>query len=188
MGLKQANAKYSCIWCNVEDKLRHKICTNRVTRTIEALTTTDPTPHQEQERKGLIHPPLINIPLTNVVIDELHLLLRVTDVLTKNLIRAALSHDAQYGARTSTEVLERPMIKNLLGNIRDCGVTFNVYLESDGDFKFTSLVGGDKKKLLSKLPEKLSNCQPPEFCDTVVEIWEVRKWHTYMLCNYTYNV
>jgi len=98
MGLKQANAI-------VEDKLRHKIWNNRVTRTIEALTTT---PRQEQERKGLIHP------LTNVVIDELHLLLRVTDVLSKNLIRAALSHDAQYGAQTSTEVLERPMIKNLL--------------------------------------------------------------------------
>jgi len=65
-------------------------------------------------------------------------------------------------------------------------VTFNVYLESHGDF--TSLVGGDKKKL-SKLPEKLSNCQPLEICDTVVEIWEVKKRHTYnMMCNYTYNV
>jgi len=130
----------------VEDKFRHKIRTNRVMRTIEALTTTDPTPHQEQERKGLIYPPLINIPLTNVVIDELHLLLRITDVLTKNLIRAGLSHDAQYNAQISSEVLERLMIKNLLDNIRDYWVIFNVYLDSDGDFIFTSLVGGDKKK------------------------------------------
>ena len=71
------------------------------------------------------------------------------------------------------------MITRLLDNIRDCGVTFNVYMESDGDFKFTSLVGGDKKKLLSKLPQKLSNCQPSAFCETVKEIWEVRKQNMY---------
>jgi len=63
----------------------------------------------------------------------------------------------------------------LLSCIRDCCVTFNVYLEKDGDFNFTSLVGGDRKKLLSKLPEKLPNCQPSAFCNTVKEIWEVSK-------------
>ena len=175
MGLKQANAKYSCLWCNVEDKFRLNIRT-RTARTIEALTSTHPTPSQEEERKGLINPPLLNISLQNVVVDELHLLLRITDVLTRNLIKAALSYDAQHNSEISGE-LERPMIKELLSCIRGCGVTFNVYLEDDGGFSFTSLVGGDKKKLLSKLPEKLLNCQPSTFCNTVKEIWEVRIWH-----------
>jgi len=62
---------------------------------MEELTSTSPTPHQEKERKGLINPPQLNIPLENVVVDELYLLLRVTDVLTKNLIRAAMAHDAE---------------------------------------------------------------------------------------------
>jgi len=160
----------------VEDKFRHKVRKNRVKRTIEGLTDTNPTLHQEEERKGLIHPPLLNIPLENVIVDELHLLLRVTDVLTKNLIRAALSYDAQTTSEISSE-LERPLMKKLLSNIRGCGVAFNVYLEANGEIKFTSLVGGDKKKLLSRLPNKLEDCQPSTTWNTVKEIWEVRKSH-----------
>lgn len=46
---------------------------------IERLTSTIPTPRQEKERKGLITP-LLNIPLENAVVDELHLYLtRCTD-------------------------------------------------------------------------------------------------------------
>jgi len=54
--------------------------------TIEGLTSTSPTPRQEKEHKGLINPPLLNIPLENVVVDELHLLLKVIDVLTRKAL------------------------------------------------------------------------------------------------------
>ena len=40
---------------------------------------------------GSIHFPLFNIELTKVVMDELHLLLRMTDVLIRNLISLATS-------------------------------------------------------------------------------------------------
>jgi len=46
-------------------------------------------------------------------------------------------------------------------------------LEQDGGFKFSSLVGADKKKLLTKLPNELHNCQPPSYHGTVKKIWEV---------------
>ena len=47
---------------------------------------------------GSIHSPLLNIELTKVVVDELHLLLRVTDVLIRNLISLAATRDHEEDA------------------------------------------------------------------------------------------
>jgi len=46
-----------------------------------------------QQQKGKIAQPLFDLDLKNVIPDELHLLLRVTDVLTRNLIKAGLTYD-----------------------------------------------------------------------------------------------
>lgn len=40
-----------------------------------------------------INPPLLNIPLDHIVLDELHLLLRITDILMTNLIEDAMERD-----------------------------------------------------------------------------------------------
>ena len=45
--------------------------------------------------------------------------------------------------------------------------------ENSKGFEFTSLTGGDKQKLLNKLPEGMLECQPKEFCNTVKLLWEV---------------
>lgn len=142
-------------------------------RTMEALMSTRPTPEEEEQRKGRHDAPLVHIPLTHVVPDELHLMLRITDVLTRNLIKAALTYDAKK-SHTISNILKRPMVQKLLKSIRKCGVGFQIYLEKDGGFKCTSLVGGDKKKLLKLLPRKLLKCQPKNFCKTVKKIWQVR--------------
>ena len=39
---------------------------------------------------GCIHPPLLNIELSHVLIDELHLLMRICDVLLRNLIEESI--------------------------------------------------------------------------------------------------
>ena len=41
-------------------------------------------------------------------------------------------------------------------------------------FEFTLLMGGDKLKLLKKLPDKLTDCQPQNIVDTVKKLWKVR--------------
>ena len=104
-------------------------------------------------RAGRLKDPLLKIPLENVIPDELHLLLRVTDILTRNLIYAAGTHDTQNGRR-GNDILKGKMIQKLLECIRSCGVTFKIYDSTKKDFSFTSLVGKDKLKLLEKLPPK----------------------------------
>ena len=84
-------------------------------RTIEALMSTSPTESEKEQKKGQCNPPLLHIPLSNVIPDELHLMLRITDVLTRNLILAAVADDAVH--TDITDELERPMITELIEKI-----------------------------------------------------------------------
>ena len=44
---------------------------------------------------GCKHLPLINLPLENVIVEELHMILRITDRLLKNLIQGARDLDCK---------------------------------------------------------------------------------------------
>ena len=72
---------------------------------------------------GNIHPPLLNIELTKVVVDKLHLLLRVMDVLIRNLISLAVSrdHEEQRQGETSNH------IRQLEQAVQSCKVTFTIW-------------------------------------------------------------
>ena len=52
-----------------------------------------------------------------IVVDELHLLLRISDVLIRNIVTA----DASINNKDETKQTEK-----LLESIRECGITFRV--------------------------------------------------------------
>ena len=175
----------SYILCNMQQKLiilnfrgdMTKEATDFEQRTIQGLLETDrkllKTAKLVNIRMGRINNPLLKIPLENVIPDELHLLLRVMDVLIRNLIHAAGTYDAK-NSRRGNDILDGVMVKKLLECIRGCGVSFTIYDSTKKAFDFTSLVDGDKIKLLTKLPAKLKDCQPVEFADTVEQLWKVK--------------
>lgn len=55
---------------------------------IKHIVSSNATPNY-----GCIKMPLLELDLDHVIPDELHMLLRVTDVLIQNLVNAATSHD-----------------------------------------------------------------------------------------------
>ena len=132
-----------------------------------------------------INQPLLDLELDHVVPDELHLMLRVTDVLINALIETASAYDRNQhmvsGTRGSYKVLDGPLIKNLISAIRDCGVYFNIYVNEDETVEWPSLLGPDKIKLLKQLPDKLVNCQPTDMVKLTQKLWKV--WCT--MCIYT---
>ena len=109
-------------------------------------------------------------------------MLRVTDVLTRNLITAAIKHDKEIttSRRTNYDILSGCMVKNLLTAVKSCGVTFEIRADKTATmgFDFTSLMGKEKMKLLDDLPQRLEGCQPEEFCSIVQKIWKVKKFAT----------
>ena len=148
-------------------------------RTLDGLYETDRTLLRTEKhtkiRAERLHDTLIRIPLENVILNELHLMLRITDVLTRNLIYAAGTHDTK-NIRHGNDILNGAMVFMLLKSIRSCGVTFQIYDSAKKKFSLTSLVGKDKLKLLEKLPPKLKDCQPGEFYKVVEKLWKVASY------------
>ena len=72
---------------------------------------------------GCISPPLFNIELEDIILDELHLLLHITDVLIQNLILFADSSDHRSKAHCGVVTSH---VKELEAAIQSCGVTFQI--------------------------------------------------------------
>ena len=130
---------------------------------------------------GCVCEPLLNIPIDHVIPDELHLLLRITDVLLTNLLDDAMERDEKED-NVKTRGMEKGLhLKAIVQLINDCGVTFTIWEKQDSAngatmIEWTSLMGDEKKKLLTLLPEKLANNSlgiHTHMSDTVVQIWKV---------------
>lgn len=68
--------------------------------------------------------PLLEIEVSHVVIDELHLMLRVTDVLIRNLLWEVIYQDDVNSLRDKNKKNE--YLNEAVNCIRSCGLTFQV--------------------------------------------------------------
>ena len=58
--------------------------------------------------------------------------------------------------------------------IRSCGVGFSVWQNKEGKYEWPSLMGGDKKRVLRNLPDKLGYILKPNRKEAVIKLWKVR--------------
>ena len=97
LGLKGATSFYACAWCKVhkdkrwdmnhEEDFYNKPPLQRTLKELKELSK------KGRENFCCDHEPLLNIELDHVILDELHLLLRVVDVLLNNLLEDVLHWD-----------------------------------------------------------------------------------------------
>lgn len=110
-----------------------------------------------------IHPPLFNIELDHVVLDELYLMMRITDRLTENIITEVMERDSKADFLKERGEDKGIYFKRLISVINDLGITFLVWEKTNADGKgsclydWTSLMGSDKKKLCHLLPSQLES-------------------------------
>ena len=76
------------------------------------------------QHKGSVNRLTTTIPLDHIIIDELHLFLRIFDVLLRNLIMIVTVLDKDLRDKTAMHLTK------LVNCIKSCGVSFNVW-ESD---------------------------------------------------------
>ena len=128
----------------------------------------------EKEKLGVKNLPLLEIPLDHVIIDELHLLLRITDVLLRCVINQAIESDIMQ--TRSRDILNGPNLQKTVECIRSCGISFRVWeAEKKGPNKidWTSLMGTDKKKLHARLPSHFGEILPVDSREAVTNLWKV---------------
>eukprot|EP00731_Ephydatia_muelleri_P024481 Em0016g752a len=175
LGLNEANSVYACPFCNVHKDNRWDMSkpeelynTAPAARTIASLRHSYAVGKSVNTREGSIQLPLTKIPVDHFVIDELHVLCRIFDVMVDNLIALAVLMDKQ--ARDGSQ----HHINGLAVAIRECGVTFHIWkdLEKDGKYKCTSLTGGGRKKVIKMLPSKLEVVLPHTTTEATVMLWK----------------
>ena len=151
-------------------------CKSRALETLKKCGALSPSKPSKM-RLGSQHLPLLSIDPDHIVLDELHLLPRILDVLIRNLILEMVRLDIQSNQRAGAS--SGSHVERLVSTIRDCRISFSVWEKKDADRKptgvydWTSLTGADKKKLLSTLPEKLPGILPSDISPTIVQIWKV---------------
>ena len=151
-------------------------------RTLQTIQTCAALPKTKaaRERLGVKHAPILNIDTDHIVLDELHLLLRVSDILMRNLVSELALADRRHKQRGSMPPVSH--LQRLERAAQDCGVTFRVWESRDADkkssgYEWTSLMGKDKKKLLQKLPSKFPGLMEAGVQAEVAQIWKVCTLH-----------
>ena len=94
-GLDSATSRYSCIWCKCPKEQRWDMGKNwsisnidNGARTINEITEKSELPKSNKYKFNCSSKPLFPfIPITRIIIDTLHLFLRISDVLINLLIR-----------------------------------------------------------------------------------------------------
>lgn len=150
--------------------------TKRSLATIEKCALLSPS-SPLHKRLGVQNKPIFAIEPDSVVIDELHLFMRIFDILIRNLIYELINRD-RHSRRSPTDT---PFIKKLEATISESGVTFRVWEKRDasgkpsGIYDWTSLKGSDMKKVLQSLPSHFSSLLQAEIQEIMAKIWMVRK-------------
>lgn len=155
-GINAANGTYSCVWCKCCAGDRWDMTkswsftdTSQGARTISEIETLSKKP--ASKCLGCINIPIFkSIPIDHVVIDTLHLFLRVADLLINLLIMELRRQD---GIDKATRVkLDRNKLTHLAKYEHflneDCKVSFRWYVEeATSGLKWRDLTGPEKHRL-----------------------------------------
>ena len=181
-GIDSASSTYSCIWCKCRKDERGDIHRRwSLTDPENGARTTDENQRiGERSRKqyNVSNPPLFTtIPLKNVVIDNLHLFLRVSDVLIDLLIVELRRQDAIEKVKkfTSTDLSRYQHIQKYQEFVSSLGIPgFEFYIgRSSKELKCRSLTGPEKLKLLQKIDIQslLPNFDASQ-CQAIQHLWK----------------
>lgn len=174
LGLQSALSTYACLYCkaSVEERINPNVdedyfWNDKFRRTLSDMISQGGT---GTAKFGQIWQPLISLdPAEAVVVDELHMTMRVTERLLNSLFEGAVHLDGLTNATSQSNGL---CFRYLLKDVRSVLPTFNCWI-SENKINFSSLWGGDQALLLENLPKHFNNaCYIPEAIRAeVFELW-----------------
>ena len=148
MGLSGATSTYACLWCKIHKDERWEMsqpkdfyCTVPMKRTLQEIKDMSKL---KTNNFCCIHEPLLNIELDHVILDELHLLLRITDRLLDNVITECKEREMKENFTEPSRKKKANYTKQLVKIINQMGITFSIW---------------NKKKMLMDLQVTKENAQ-----------------------------
>ena len=155
-GIESATAVHACVWCKCSKsqrpdmKLQWSISDpSKGARTVREIMEKCKLAKTNKNRYNCKHPPLFPfISINRVIIDTLHLFLRISDKLTDLLIRDLRIYDD-----TNTTHLEPTYLEKYEAFINEkCKIRFNFSQDRDSkDFKYRDFTGPEKVRLFQNI-------------------------------------
>lgn len=180
-GIDAACSKYSCIWCKCPSDERYDPDRKwSVANQAEGARTVEENIELASRRGkkfNVSHRPLFpSIPLSNVVIDNLHLFLRVADVLINLLITELKRQDAIEKVKhfTSFDPVKYRHLDKFQKFVSSLGIPdFQFYVgRTSRQLKCRTLTGPEKVKLLKHIQiEALLPTLPKCRSDEIQHLW-----------------
>ncbi|RHZ85685.1 hypothetical protein Glove_62g40 [Diversispora epigaea] len=157
LGLNAANSKYFCPWCEISKEQQGDLSLEwKINKTINNI-------HQNYKYyRGHICLAIFDmIPLQNWVPDELHIMLRITDVLWRLVIDELKSKNT-WGNKARDVIIEE---------MKRINVRFHFWLEvGSSTWQYTSLMGQDKLTVLQHF--NLSKLFPHSRAIQIRNLWD----------------
>ena len=181
-GIDCATSTYACIWCKCQKEDRPNVEKEwSITDPSLGARTIEENIMLSQKRKNkfnVSHRPLFpSIPLSNVVIDNLHMFLRVSDVLLSQLIDQLKAEDRIEQAKkfSNWDITQHRHLKAYENFVGSLGIpNYHFYVGRNSRIlKVRSLTGPEKLKMASriKIRELLPNAGA-DVCWKIQTLWD----------------
>ncbi|XP_066918734.1 uncharacterized protein [Clytia hemisphaerica] len=156
LGMKQATSNNACIYCDINKNDRQDPSKSGKKRTINAKWSKQP---------GCKDDPIFSdVPIDHYCVDELHLLLRVTDRLEDGMFHTIIDIDEKNG--------NNDMQSKLVSAMKSIGITLKFWRDKKNKLEWTSLMGSDKKRMLKKLPAHFGEFLPSQDVASTQKLWK----------------
>ena len=177
-GLNAANADYSCIWCkcksaerwNMEKEWSITEIENGA-RTIDEIDSLRSKP--SKLNFGCLQKPIfLSISIDYIIIDTLHLFLRIADLLINLLIMELRRQDGIDKKKSfkldRTKLTHLATYETFLNE--ECKIPFRWYSEEEKHLKWRDLTGTEKHRLFSKIDISTLLPSIPK-CVQIQQLW-----------------
>lgn len=157
-GLGAANQDFACIWCKCPRNERYD--TRRkwslTDKSLGARDSEEIGKHAKGKKYNCKHDPLFSfIPIDHVIIDTLHLFLRISDNLIELLIRELRRQDAIDKSNTFSNGFCRTKYKHMAGYetfVKSLGISFEWKINKDTKkLEYRDLTGPEKLLLMQNV-------------------------------------
>ncbi len=191
-GIAKATAKYACIWCKVKQDDRHNVSksldywNSTIARTLEEHISIA---KQGKTDFGVKNMPLLSIDFNSIIPCEMHMMIRIGDVLLRNIMDDAADRDAECKVLGEQSVFVKNIVKAIqqeccIPSVETWYICDPITNHPTDKLTWTQLTGTEYKKFFEKFPDS-PTAQTTLHQETVNVVLELVSefWKAYQMAN-----